>query len=136
MAVNRLTVDPDVGIPDLIRQLGDDSKRLVQDEVRLAKLEVRDSIHRAGRGAMWLGIAFGVGVVMLVALTLFVATLIGRLVSGHMWVGALVTGILELVAAVLLFKRGTATFREPSYTLEETRETIRQNVSWVREVRE
>lgn len=136
MAANRVTVNPDVGIPDLIRQLGDDSKHLVQDEVRLAKLELRDGLHGAGRGAVWLGVAFGVGVVMLVALTLFVSTLIGRLVNGHMWAGALVTGILELVAAVLLLKRGTTTFAEPSYTLEATRETIRESVSWVKEVGE
>jgi len=136
VAVNRVAVDPDVGIPDLIRQLGDDSKRLVQDEVRLAKLEMRESVHRAGRGAVWLGVAFGVGVVMLVALTLFVTTLIGRLVNGHMWVGALLTGLLELVAAVLLIKRGASTLAEPSYSLEATRATLKQNVSWVKQVRE
>ncbi len=133
MAVNRMPVDPDVGIPDLIRQLGDDSKRLVQDEVQLAKLELKDSLHRAGRGAMWLGIAFGVGVVMLVALTLFVATLIGRLVNGHMWVGALVTGILELAVAVVLFKRGAAAFGKPSYTLEATRASVKETVRWAKD---
>ena len=71
-------VDPDAGIPDLIGRLTDDSKRLMADEVRLAKIEAKENLHRAGRGAMWLGVAFGIGVVALVALTLFIATLIGR----------------------------------------------------------
>ena len=44
---------------------------------------------------------FGIGVVMLVALTIFLATLIGRIAAGHMWVGALVTGVGEAVAVVL-----------------------------------
>ena len=121
MTANRIPVPPDVGIPDLVKQLGDDSKRLVQDEVMLAKLEMKESIHSAGRGAMWLGIAFGVGVVMLVALTLFLATAIGRAANHHYWVGAIVTGIIELAAAAILIKRGSAAFRAPSYSLEETR---------------
>ena len=124
MAVQRMPVDPDTGIPDLISRLGDDSKRLVMDEVHLAKLEARESLSRAGRGALRLGIAFGVGVVAMVAFTLLLATLIGRLVAGHMWIGALVTGVIELVVALWLVKRGLSAFKEPSYTLEQTRKVI------------
>ena len=128
---NRVPIDPDAGIPDLIRQLGEDSKRLVSDEVRLAKLELKENMHRAGRGAVWLAVAFGVGVVMLVALTLFLATLIGRLAAGHMWVGALVTGLLELAVAVMLFKKGASAFGATSYTLAETRSSLKDTTAWV-----
>ena len=132
MAIERIPVDPDTGIPDLIRQLGEDSKRLVADEVRLAKLEMRESVHRAGQGAVQLAVAFGVGIVMLVALTLFLVTLIGRLAAGHMWVGAIVTGLLEIAASVLLLKRGLAVLRQPSYSLEETRAALKDTASWAR----
>lgn len=131
MSANRVVIDPDIGIPDLVRQLGDDSRRLVEDEVRLARIEVKESVRRAGKGAMWLGVAFGVGVVALVALTLLLVTLIGRLASGHMWVGALVTGIIELAVAMLLFRRGASALREPSYSLEETRTEVRETARWV-----
>lgn len=124
MAVSRFPVDPDAGIPDLIHRLGDDSKRLVTGEVQLAKLEITESVHVAGKGAMWLGVSFGAGVVALVAATLLSATLIGRLVAGHMWVGALVTGAVELVLAAYLIKRGVGAFKRPSYSLEQTRKTI------------
>jgi len=119
-----MPVDPDAGIPELIRRLSDDSKRLVSDEVRLAKLEARESVHRGGRGAMWLGVAFGTFVVMLVALTLAMATLIGRGASGHMWLGAIITGALELAAGFIVIKRGRRAFAAPSYSLEQTRETL------------
>src|ERR687895_393163 len=112
---HRVPVDPNAGIPDLIRDLADDSKRLVKDEVRLAKLETNESVRRASKGALWMALAFGVGVVALVALTLLLVTLIGRLVSGHMWVGALVTGVVELGVALFLIKRGTGAFKAPSY---------------------
>src|SRR4051812_9310909 len=90
-------IDPNVGIPDLIRRLSDDGKRLVSDEIRLAKIETTENVKRAGRGGIRLALAFGVGVVALVAMTLLLATLIGRLANGHMWIGAIVTGLVELI---------------------------------------
>ena len=124
MAVGRFPVSPDAGIPDLIHRLGDDSKRLVTDEVQLARLEITESVHVAGRGAMWLGVSFGAGVVALVAATLLLVTLIGRVAAGHMWIGALVTGVVELALAAYLIKRGVGAFKRPSYSLEQTRKTI------------
>ena len=135
MAIDRIATDPDAGIPDLIRQLGDDSRKLVADEVRLAKLEMKESVHRAGRGAVQLAIAFGIGVVMLVALTIFLVTLIGRIAAGHMWVGAIVTGVLELVAALVLLRRGLGVLRQPSYSLEETRAALKDTAGWARNPR-
>lgn len=126
MAANPLHLDPDTGIPDLIRRLTDDGKRLVADEIRLAKIEAKDNVKRAGSGGVRLALAFGVGVVAMVAFTILLATLIGRLVNGHMWVGAIVTGVVELVVAMILIKRGTQALAEPSYTLEQTRESLSQ----------
>jgi hypothetical protein len=93
--------------------------------VQLAKLEMSESVRQAGKGAVRLGIAFGIGIVALVAFTLLLATLIGRLVAGHMWVGAIVTGIIELALAMYLIQRGKAAFKEPSYTFHETREGLK-----------
>jgi hypothetical protein len=119
-----LRPDPDAGIPDLIRRLADDGKRLVADEVRLVKIETRESVKAAGRGGVRLALAFGIGVVALVALTVLLATLIGRLANGHMWLGAVVTGLLELAVAAALIKRGIGDLGEPSYSLEQTRESL------------
>ena len=125
MGAQRMPVDPDVGIPDLVRRLGDDSKRLMSDEFRLAKLETRDSVKRGGHGLLWLVTSFGVAVVAIVAFTLFLTTLIGRVASGHMWVGAIVTGLLELGLAALCVKKGLSALKEPSYSFEETRASFR-----------
>jgi uncharacterized membrane protein YqjE len=114
-------IDPDAGIPDLVRRLADDGKRLVANEIRLAKIETKENVKNAGRGGIRLAVAFGIGVVAMVGLTLLMVTLIGRLANGHMWVGALVTGVLELVLSVVLIKKGVGALAEPSYTLEDTR---------------
>jgi hypothetical protein len=125
-----IVTDPDTGIPDLIRRLTDDSKRLVTDEVQLGKLEAKESLHRATRGALWLAVAFGVAVIMLVALTVFITTLIGRIANGHMWVGALITGVVELGIGFWMLKHGLATYTKPSYTLEETRSSLADTKHW------
>ena len=130
MTARPIVIDPETGIPDLIRRLTDDSKRLVTDEVHLAKIEAKESLHRATRGTLWLALAFGVSIVMLVALTVFVTTLIGRIANGHMWVGAIITGVLELAVGAWLVKRGLTSYKQPSYTLEETRHSLKDTAHW------
>src|ERR1044071_7142097 len=117
-------IDPDAGIPDLIRRLSEDGKRLVADEIRLAKIETKENVKNAGRGGVRLAIAFGVGVVAMVAMTMLMVTLIGRLAYGHMWVGAVVTGVVELILAAVMVKKGFGALAEPSYTLEDTRAAL------------
>lgn len=135
MSANPLPIDADVGIPELVQRMSDDSKRLAKDEARLVKLETTESVRRAGLGAMWLGIAFAAGVTALVALTLLVSTLIGRLVAGHMWLGAIITGVVEIVIGAWLVKRGLSAAAEPSYSLEQTRESITDTSGWVKSIR-
>jgi uncharacterized membrane protein YqjE len=130
VAVSQVMTDSDPGIPDLIRRLSDDSKRLVTDEVNLAKIEAKESLSRATRGVMWLALAFGVSIVMLVALTIFLTTLIGRAVNGHMWLGAIVTGLVELWLGVYLIKRAIKAITAPSYTLEASRHALADTANW------
>ncbi|MFI5257208.1 MAG: phage holin family protein [Gemmatimonadales bacterium] len=122
--------DPDTGIPDLIRRLTTDSKRLVGDEVELAKLEASDSLHRATKGVLFMALAFGAGVVMLVALTLLLTSLLGRIDGEHMWFGAVVTGVVELGIGGWLVKRGVSSLSSPSYSLEQTRGAIADTAHW------
>ena len=131
----QMRIDPDTGIPDLIRRLTDDSKRLATDEMRLAKLEVSENIRTGARGTMWIALAFGAGVVALVALTITLVALIGRLVNGHYWLGALLVGLVELGLAAWLIKRGVREFAKPSYTLLETREQLKDSAAWVTNAR-
>ncbi|MEX2177335.1 MAG: phage holin family protein [Gemmatimonadaceae bacterium] len=122
---HRVPIDPDKGVNDLVRQLADDSRRLLRDELRLARIETSENMHRAGRGVVWLGLAFGVGVVMLVALTLFSVTAIGRVAGGHYWVGAMVTAAIEIAIGIWLLKQGADTFGDAPYSMPETRSALR-----------
>ena len=125
-------IDPDSGIPDLVRRLTDDSKRLAGDEVRLAKLELRESVRTGTRGAIWMALALAVGVVAMVALTVLLVALVGSLAGQNYWAGALIVGAVELLVGWVLVRRGLGSLKEPSYTLEKSRESIEDTASWVR----
>ena len=135
MATQRMPVDPNIGIPELVSRLGDDSKRLVNDEIRLAKLEMRDHLKQSSKDFMWLAIAFGLGVVAMTAFTMFVITLVGRVLNGHMWIGALVVGVIELGVGYVLIKRGIHAFEDESYSLPMTRESLKDTQVWASTLR-
>ena len=121
----RVPVDPDKGIPDLVKQLGDDGKRLVADEVRLAKMEASETVHRATSAAIALGIALGVAVFAVIAFTLFVATAFGAIANGHYWVGALLAGAIELALGLWFFEKGMKALKRAPYSMPETRASLR-----------
>lgn len=124
--------DADTGIPDLVRQLTADSSHLIGNEVRLAKLEAREALHSGARGAIWLAVAFGATVLALTALTVLLTVALGRL-TGNMWAGALIAGVVDLAAGALFLRHGLAIYREPeSYTLGETRAEAAETTRWVR----
>lgn len=115
----------DRSLGQLVTSLTDDAKQLFKAELQLARLETRESVARAGRGSLWLTISFGVLIVALVAFTLFLATLIGRLASGHHWIGAIVTGGLELALGAWFVKRGLQELGRAPYSMPETRAGLR-----------
>ena len=131
MEARHVQIEPDVTIRDLIGRLTDDSKRLVRDEVRLAKLETGENLRTGARGVLWLTLAFGIGVIALTALTIALTTAIGRAANGHVWVGAVVTGVLELAVGAWLIARGVKVFGSASYTLGESREELHNTAAWL-----
>ena len=130
MASSRVQVEPDATIGDLIRRLTDDSKRLVRNEIRLAKLEMGENLRAGARGVMWLALAFGIGVIALTALTIALTAGIGR-IAGNLWVGAVITGLVAAGLGAWLIMRGIKAYGTPSYTLGESREELRKTKEWL-----
>lgn len=124
------TTDPDPGIPELVSRLTQDARRLMVDEVRLLRIETLESVHEAARGGLWLGLAFGALVIALAALTVLLATLIGRIAGGHMWIGSVAVGVVELAGGAWLVKHGLHVLAEPSWSLEESRHALADTGHW------
>jgi len=124
-------VDADTGIPDLVRRLAEDSRRLAGDEVRLAKLELHESVHAGAAGSIRLAVAAGFAVIAAVALTVLLVSVVSPLL-GHYWAGALIVGVIELGAGLFMLRRGVGIVKAPSYTLRESRESLKDTAAWVR----
>jgi len=93
--------DPDDrSIAELLKQLTEQTRTLVRDEIRLATLELKDKGKKAGVGAGLFGASgmvtlYGVGT-LIAALVLVLAT------AMHAWLAALIVAVvLFAVAAVL-----------------------------------
>lgn len=127
-----IQIDPETGIPDLIRRLADDSKRLAGDEVRLAKLEMHQNVQTGIRGSIKLAIALAFGIVAAVALTVLLVVLVSAALNDKYWVGCLIVGAVELGVGGLLLKRGLTVVANPQSTLAASRASLKDTAAWVR----
>lgn len=125
-------VDPDTGIPDLVRRLADDSRRLATDEVRLAKLELHESVHTGVTGFVRLAVAAAFAVVAAVALTVLLVSALAALLGGNYWAGALIVGAIEVAAGAFMLRRGITLVKSPSYSFHESRESLKDTATWAR----
>jgi uncharacterized membrane protein YqjE len=126
-------IDPDTGIPDLIRRLGEDSRRLAGDEVRLAKLELHESVRSGAAGTIGLALSLAFAIVAAVGLTVLLAAAIAVMLDHNYWAGALIVGVLELVVGAILVKRGVGAVKSPPYSLRASRESLKDTATWARE---
>lgn len=129
MATQGIRIEPEPTIGDLIGRLTDDSKRLASNEVRLARLEMGESIHHAVQGGIRFALAFGIAILALVALSVLLTAVIGSVLIGKTWAGALITGAIEIIAGALLAWGGVTVMRKADFTLGESRAELKTTVN-------
>lgn len=131
VATRAIHIDPNVKVSELVGRLGDDSQRLLNDEMRLARLEMGESARVATRGVLWLALGLGTAVLALVALTVLLTVIFGNGIFGHAWPGALIAGAIDLVVGGALIVAGAGILKRTDYTLGESREELRQTAAWI-----
>jgi hypothetical protein len=116
---------------ELMRSLLADIRLMLQREVELAKLEVKDRGSRLGIAG---GILAGAAVVALLALgTLIAAAVAGLAIVIPLWAAALIVGTVLVVVAVVMFLVGRARMRAVgSLAPTATIEIAREDVAWIR----
>ena len=124
MAQRDVRIEPNATIGDLVSRLGDDGKRLLEDEVHLAKLEIGENVRVAARGMVWLGVALALSFVTLTALTVGLSAILGQLFANALWLGTLLTAVLWLILGAVLLKTGVGKLASPPYTLPQTRREL------------
>ena len=117
-------------IGDLLKQLSEDTAKLVRKEVELARAEVTEKGKQAGMGAGMFG---GAGIAGLLALGSLTACLIALLATGmKVWIAALIVTVLWAAVAGVLALMGRNKVQEATPPVEQTVETIKEDVQWAK----
>lgn len=116
---------------DLIDGLVTQAKRLLREEVRLARSELREDARRAGKSA---GVIGGGVWLLHVGILAFGAFLIGLLaLLLPFWAAALIVSVLFLGVGALMAKSGTDTLKKTSLKPEQTLQTLQEDKAWMSE---
>ena len=82
---------------------------------------------------MKLAIGAGLAAAGGLALTAFLILVIGNILNGAYWAGALIVGVLFLLVGALIARSGINNMKEQSLKPEETIETLREGKQWLQQ---
>jgi hypothetical protein len=118
-------------LPELLKQLSEETTRLVRQEIELAKAELTQKGRQAGMGAGLFGAAGAIGFLALAALTTcFILALDAAMPA---WLAALLVAVVYGGIAAVLAVRGRAKVRQAAPPLpEQTIETVKEDVQWAK----
>lgn len=139
---------PGDGGPDLkalLRQLSQDVTQLVDDELTLAKMEIRDvaeafssDLQAAGQTVVKdmakVGVALVLALLAGLALTAGLILGIGRLLGDAFWAGGLIVGVIYLIAAAVFGASAAKDLRDSeALRLEHGRRTLERDKAVLRD---
>jgi uncharacterized membrane protein YqjE len=116
---------------ELLRQLSEETTRLVHQEIELAKAELTQKGKQAGMGAGLFGGAGAIGFLALAALTTcFILALDAAMPA---WLAALIVAVVYGVIAAVLAMQGRNKIKQAVPPVpEQTIETVKEDVEWVK----
>jgi hypothetical protein len=117
---------------ELMRELSDQTTRLVRQEVELAKAELAVKGKRAGQGAGLFGAAGLIGLYGVGALTACAILALGTALDG--WLAALiVAGVYVAIAGTLALVGKSRIHKGMPPVPERTVESVREDVQWTKQ---
>jgi Flp pilus assembly protein TadB len=121
----------DRSVPELMRELAQETSTLVRQELALAKAEVTQTAKRTGIGIGELGGAALIGLFALACLT--VCAIAALALAMPVWLAALVVAAVYGAAAAFLGLNGKRQItRAMPPAPEQTIETVKEDVEWAK----
>ena len=121
----------DRSLGELLKQLSEQTTRLVHQELELAKAELQQKGKQAGTGAGLFGGAGAFGLAALGALTACFILALNAVMPA--WLAALIVAVVYGIIAFVLVKQGQARMKRavppvPTQTIE----TVKEDVEWAK----
>jgi uncharacterized membrane protein YqjE len=121
----------DRSLPELLRQLSQETTQLVHQELELAKAELQQKGKQAGAGAGMFGGAGALGLAALGALTACFILALDLIMPA--WLAALLVAVVYGIIAFVLVKQGQAKLKQATPPVpEQTIETVKEDVEWAK----
>jgi uncharacterized membrane protein YqjE len=137
MATRQEPPDPEPGdlrerpLGELLKQLSQDTTRLVHQEIELAKAELTQKGRQAGAGAGMFGGAGVLGFLALAALTTAIILALDAVLPA--WLAALLVAVVYGAIAAVLALQGRNKVRQATPPVPtQTIETVREDVEWAK----
>ena len=116
---------------ELLKQLSEETTRLVHQEIELAKAELTQKGRQAGMGAGLFGAAGAIGFLALAALTTCFILALDAVMPA--WLAALIVAVVYAAAAAVLALRGRERVKQAIPPMpEQTIETVKEDVQWAK----
>ena len=120
---------PETSLGDLFSEMTSELATLFRKEVQLAKVEVKEEVTQAGKGAGMLAGAGLAGWIALIMLSFAVAWLLDQGLNTAL--SFAIVGIVWVIAAAALFAKGKRQLKTVE-TLPQTKESIKEDVQWAK----
>ncbi|MFL5881773.1 MAG: phage holin family protein [Actinomycetota bacterium] len=121
----------DRSLGELLKQLSEQTTRLVHQELELAKAELTQKGKQAGAGAGMFGGAGALGLAALGALTACFILALNAIMAA--WLAALLVAVGYGIIAFVLVKQGQARMKAAVPPMpEQTIETVKEDVEWAK----
>jgi len=114
----------------VVSDLSSDLSTLMKQEVQLAKVELKEEVAKAGKGAGMLGGAGFAGWFVLLFLSLALTFLLDNWLPVE--AAALITAALWAVVAAVLALMGRRELQESNPQLPKTQQTLKEDVQWAK----
>lgn len=121
------TTEPSLG--DLFKELAQDSGVLIQQEIALAKMEMRENFRNLSKDIVKLAIGGGLLLMGMLALTAFLIVALGDL-FGNYWLGALIVGLVYALIGGILLMRGKQGLQHDDLRPEQTIQSLQDDKRW------
>ncbi len=115
---------------ELLKQLSQETAKLVRQELELAKAEVASTGKKAGLGAGLVGAAGIVGFLALGAFTAFLILVLNTFMPA--WLAALIVTLVYGAIAGVLALRGRDKVKEATPPAPQTVETVKEDIEWAK----
>jgi uncharacterized membrane protein YqjE len=118
-------------IGELLRDLANDSTRLVRDELTLAKTEAQEKVSQVGSAVAMMAIGAVLAIPALVLILQAVVTVLSNFM--YDWVAMLLVGIVIALVGYLLVRKGQNDLSAGRLAPERTAANLRRDVRLVQE---